>query len=87
MSTEPIKGPANIAGQPKGKLDVKRFHLPGVVISSLCPRCSAEVSDDLTLNHLTYPTVNQVFEHHMCCGICDNEWKLRLILKVSLELA
>lgn len=77
----------NIEGKAKGKLDVKRCYLPGIVMSDECPRCKLLVIDDLSNRPLNYPVMNEPFTYMFyCCG-CDEEWEHEVTLNISLEKA
>jgi hypothetical protein len=73
-------------------IDLKRCYLPIVIIDT-CPKCGMEVSKHLSSDYLSYPRVNQVFSvsmyHHIEHEDRDEEhdWKVFVILRVSLEAA
>lgn len=67
-------------------LDVKRFYLPGVTVSDTCPKCKGHVVEDFGADYLSYPVANVEFEHSMYCQKCDHNWKVDMILRVSLEI-
>ncbi len=68
--------------------DGKRFRMPGTVISGDCPKCGAAYKCGLAGDHyLSYPVTNKPFDQGCYCGTCEHEWKVRLILRVSLEIA
>ncbi len=75
-----------ITGNPSGKIDEKRFYLPGVVVSGECPKCGEVSMTDLGFDYLDYPPMNQPFEMHRHCRECDEEWYISVKLNVSLEL-
>ena len=67
------------------EIDVKRLHLP-YILKTKCPKCGKELSRNYSnMEYLIYPNIGHNQESFWC-DECDNEWKLCLNLKVSLEL-
>lgn len=77
-----------IEGVTRGKIDVKRFYLPGIVAISNCPKCGKEHRQDLAKQYLCYPKAGQPTEIHFYCGDCtgndDTEWNEAVLLKIEL---
>ena len=67
-------------------LDVKRFYLPGTVVSATCWQCGKQVTHDLGRDYLGYPTVNAPQKLGLYCRACDSEMEVEIILKVSIEV-
>jgi hypothetical protein len=72
------------------EIDVKRFYLPGVGLSSTCPGCGEGVAIYFTQTHcLSYPTANEDTEftfYHGDCSADDGgtEWTVKIRLVVDL---
>lgn len=73
-----------IEGAPAGEVDCKRFYLPGVVLRTVCPKCSAPHVRDFGDHYLSYPTMNAPEVHTLYCDGCSHEWPVTLRLTVSL---
>lgn len=69
------------------ELDVKRFYLPGVELSSPCPKCGHVCVHDLSSDYLSYPVANVPEDKHFYCDECNHEWDERIVLRVSVEAA
>lgn len=67
-------------------IDVKRFHLLGVEIRDVCPKCKVPCSVDLGNHYLSYPKYNQSDKFRMCCPECESEWEVKFLLKLTLEI-
>lgn len=66
-------------------IDVKRFHIPGTVLTGSCPECSEPYHEDFAVRYLSYPTVG--LNTHTCyCPECDHEWAVTLKLTLGIEL-
>lgn len=76
-----------IDGEAAGRIDVKRFHLPGIKTKSTCEHCGVESIKDMDVEYLSYPVINRPFDLGFYCGYCDHEWAERVRLRISLELA
>lgn len=74
-----------IKGKPRGELEDKRLYLPGVVIIDSCPKCIKTVKQDMKEHYLSYPVMNKRFWHGMYCEDCGHEWKVAIVLTVSLS--
>jgi hypothetical protein len=78
--------PAKIEGSAGvSEVGAKRFYLPGVVIVDTCPSCGVENRFDLSHQCLYYPSVNKPTPVSFCC-VCEHEWEVSVILRVSLEI-
>lgn len=69
------------------ELDVKRFYLPGVVLSAKCPKCKKTVKYDLGADYLSYPSINAPTDFHFYCPDDGAEWDEQIILRVTVEAA
>lgn len=80
---------AEITGQVKPhEIDDKRFSLPGIVIKDNCPNCGKERRYDLNEVAISYPKCNTPIDFDMYCGDgCEHEWPVKIIIKLSVELA
>lgn len=77
-----------IKGTCKGQMDDKRFKVPGVIVEDECPKCGAAWKADLGKDHyLCYPIVGKPYDLNGYCHKCQAEWSVRVILRVSLEVA
>jgi uncharacterized protein (UPF0212 family) len=75
-----------ITGTCQGAQLDKRTYLPGIVITSKCPKCGANYEMDFRDRYLSYPVVGKTIELTAFCGDCEHEGKLgKVILKVTLE--
>lgn len=69
------------------ELDVKRFYLPGTVLSSECPKCKKTIKKDLGRGYLSYPVANAPIDEHFYCPDDESEWNERIILRITVEAA
>lgn len=69
------------------EFDVKRFYIPGVELSSPCPKCGHVCVHDLSSDYLSYPTANVPMEEGFYCDECGHEWNEWIVLRVSVEAA
>lgn len=75
-------------------LDIKRCYLP-IVITTECPQCGLMVSKHLESDYLSFPKVNTPFdmpmyhriEHDEGMRDEEHEWKVKVILRVTMEAA
>jgi hypothetical protein len=77
-----VTGKPNVACD----LEVKRFYIPGVVLSGKCPNCKAKWWEDFGDSYLSYPTANKPFDHGCCCPECDHEWTVRLRIDLAVSV-
>lgn len=77
-----------IRGDPTGEtIDVKRFYLPGVVLTAQCPACGASCEKDYGgCDYLSFPVMGSPFDLGLYCRSCDHEWSVPAKLTVRLEL-
>jgi len=68
------------------ELDVKRFYVPGVMLTDDCPKCGERYARDLGDDYLSYPVANRPFDFTVYCE-CGHEWTAKLILRLSVEVA
>lgn len=71
----------------EGNIDVKRFYLPGISLESCCPKCGMKVTRDFGANYISYPVVGKPEPAYMYCEECDEEWRVSLILDISVRVA
>jgi len=64
---EEIKPTFRVEGTSRGLPEVKRLHLPGIILKSDCPRCGRECSVDLADEYLSYGEAEATFY----CGGCE----------------
>ena len=77
--------PVEIEGTPAGRVDVKRFQLPGIVIVQTCPECNHVRRRDYGGDsYLGFPPMNERFALPCWCPECDHEWTVPVILSVGL---
>ena len=65
----------------------KRFYIPGIFIEDNCPNCGELNKTDLSDSYLSYPEVNTPYTEEFCCYNCECPWEVKVIVRVSLELA
>lgn len=77
-----------IEGAMTGKVADKRFHMPGVVLRSQCPKCGAAYAVDFGDGYLPYPVVGKPFASTCFCRDeeCAHEWTVTLRLDVTLSV-
>ncbi len=68
------------------EIEVKRFYMDGFKIISNCPKCNSKNILDLSVDYLSYPIVNEMFEEYVYCENCDHKYATKLILKLDLEI-
>lgn len=73
------------------ELNIKRFYLPGLVITATCPGCSRTLEWNGDIQYLSFPLVNEPFDERMYCEDCEEADResnpvVRLILRVGLEV-
>lgn len=76
-----------ITGTCIGKLDVKRFHMPGIRLEQPCPKCEAPFVREFAEDYLSDPCVGKPEYAYGYCNKCDHEWPIMVIVRVTLELA
>lgn len=72
--------------------DYKRCHVPGFVVVDKCPKCGREARRDLNDDYISYPDLNKPTGLGMYCpepedGGCGNDWKVPVIVEMTLRLA
>jgi hypothetical protein len=67
------------------EVDVKRFYFPST-LEGTCPNCQAPFKHDFSDYYLSYPVTNTPFNQGCYCEVCEHEWKVRLSLRIELEL-
>ena len=83
------KGGVRVVGEADGELEVKRLGIPGVRLEVKCPKCGHAWTEELdgSKGILSNPQVGSPTDIHLYCGACDYEWAVRVLLRMSLELA
>lgn len=69
------------------ELNVKRFYVPGYVLSSKCPKCKLAQERDLGENYLSYPKTGEPLALCFYCEPCEENWEEHVVVRVSVELA
>lgn len=71
------------------EIEVKRFYLPGVKITSTCPDCGSPVTRDLARDYLSYPTIGEntmgMYHYHEDTDT-DVVWDVKVVLHVSVRV-
>lgn len=67
-----------------GEMD-KRFYLPGVLVKTVCPKCGKPNTRDMGDDYLSYPIAGKPFQIGAYCKSCEHEWKVTVILRITLE--
>ena len=68
------------------RIEEKRFYVP-YKITDTCPKCKTVIKKSLwKYNYLSYPPLEVPFDEYLYCSECDTEWKIEVLLKISLEL-
>lgn len=75
-----------IEGTASGRVEMKRFLLPGVVQHQTCPECGHKRTKDYADEYLEFPFLNRTWALWCWCPECDHEWPIAVRLNVSLEL-
>lgn len=65
---------------------VKRFYMPGLSIKDNCPNCNTEYKSDLKEHYISYPNFNKKTNYSLYCNNCNHEWKIPIMVKVTLEI-
>lgn len=73
-----------IEGTFKGHIDVKRFHMPGVVASDECPKCAKTSVLDFTHDYLPYPVVGKPVLICFYCEDCDQDWQQKANIAIQV---
>lgn len=73
-----------IEGKLNGEIDVKRFYLEGIKMTSKCPKCGKEAIFDGDSDYLSYPKANEIDTVCFYCGNCDDDWLEKIKLKISI---
>lgn len=76
-----------ITGTCSGQELEKRFYLPGLMLEGECPSCAKAWTHDFAKYYLSYPVVGAPEVVHVSCAECAHEWEVRVIVRVTLELA
>ena len=65
-------------------IDVKRFYLPGVEITTKCPKCGEEIKY-FGEDYLSYPIVGEIETLALYCSNCDINFLIDAKLNIELE--
>lgn len=74
-----------IHGKFKGEIEVKRFYLPGIKFTELCPKCSEPWEFDGDSEYISNPVVGEPEKVHAYCCECEHEWERKIVLNVTVE--
>ncbi len=66
------------------EIGVKRFYMPGVLLSFNCRKCGKLMEKDYEQQYISFPTIGEQTEYFYCHE-CDTEHKMPINLKVSIE--
>lgn len=67
-------------------VDVKRFYIPGTIISDTCAKCQNDCEFDLGDYYLAYPSANTVMNFNCNCSECSHTWSVSIQLHISVSL-
>jgi len=67
------------------ELQIKRFYLP-IKLKKECPRCGKSSESDLSMEYLSYPTVNGKESIPFYCDACDSWFAADATLRISIEV-
>jgi len=76
-----------IEGTFSGELDIKRCYLPGVTLTDTCKKCGHEVTNDYESEYLSYPKVGTPTEISLYCPTCNFDWRVQVLLNLTLTPA
>jgi hypothetical protein len=68
------------------EIEVKRFYVPGVVLTATCPKCGAVKEVDLGDHYLSYPKANEPNDYGFYCSECSHEWNRKILVTLKVEL-
>lgn len=76
-------------------MDVKRFYIPGIILSSTCPHCSKIFEKNMEEHYLSYPEANVPIDVHFYHeteedaegNSSSHEWSEKIILSISITKA
>lgn len=77
---------AQIEGEARDDIDVKRFYLPGIIIRETCGKCNSEMVKDMAREYFSYPKWGEPQDVFMYCRDCNTETKLKVKLSCKLEI-
>lgn len=73
-----------ITGSFKGEVDCKRFYMPGVVASDICPKCAKDIVLDHNQHYIEYPTIGTPCLLYFYCSGCDTDWTRKVLLNLQI---
>jgi len=78
----------SVTGSPADgcSIDVKRFYVPGVVVTADCPACNKTYTQDLSTDYLSYPVIGAPEDVTFWCDNCNADWTDKIVLKLSVEV-
>ena len=66
------------------EIDVKRFYLPGILLSFKCKKCGKLMENDYDHQYLSYPEIGEQTEYFWCSE-CDTQHEMVINLNMSIE--
>lgn len=83
-----------IVGHVKGRIEDKRFRLPGLTVFDDCPKCQKprrlECHRSITWgesDYLSHTEIGAPLSLIFYCEDCDHNWSRKVVLRVTLEEA
>jgi len=73
-----------IMGKISGKIDVKRFYMPGLLIRDDCPSCGASEMKDMSHQYVSYPNIGAKILFGFYCDECEHEWEKNIIINITV---
>ena len=74
-----------IEGTMKGRIDCKRFYMPGITFIQNCPQCGKTIKEDMRDMYLSYAVVGKPFIYDMWCSDCDTNWEEELFIELNIR--
>lgn len=68
------------------EVNVKRFYMPGVLVTKPCPKCGQPCTNDRGQEYFSYPTANSEVKLGLYCQPCDYEWEVKAFFTITLEV-
>lgn len=75
-----------VHGKFKGEIEVKRFYMPGIKFTELCPECSEPWEWDGESDYISNPVVGKPETIHAYCQECEREWEGQILLEVKITV-
>ena len=84
-----MSNPKLIGNKCEGTIEVKRFYIEGVEMSSNCPKCGTETIREIGGDDCSYPELNKVEKKYFWCDgneECGEEWEEDYIFELTVKL-